>query len=131
MPGTRDHEPVVIEDFNGLWDRGDHESVPLDHFHQADNIQYIHSGFETRDVIQPFEQSGINTAPIERMYNYVTKRGQSLLVLVSGRNVTNDIIGTIYHIVENGVFSSPILGPIVNMTDFGFVAYNGRAFITP
>jgi hypothetical protein len=49
MPGTRDHDPLVIEEFGGLWQRGDPESAPSDHFIQADNIQYIHSGCETRD----------------------------------------------------------------------------------
>ena len=51
----RDHEPIVIEDFNGWWDRGDPESVPSDHFAQADNVQYFNSGFESRDGIEPYQ----------------------------------------------------------------------------
>ena len=44
MPGLRDHKPFVIEQFGGLWARGDAESCPSDHLIQADNIQYFHSG---------------------------------------------------------------------------------------
>ena len=29
MPGTRDHEALVIEDFQGWWQRGDPESAPV------------------------------------------------------------------------------------------------------
>jgi hypothetical protein len=45
----RDHEPIVLEEFNGLWKRGDPESCPIDHFPDGENFQSIESGFETRD----------------------------------------------------------------------------------
>jgi hypothetical protein len=118
----RDHEPIVLEDFNGLWVRGDPESVPSDHFMQADNIQYLHSGFETRDPIDKYQTTGQPIGKITRLYNYTMQTGQSILFLTEG--------GKIYHMVGNG----PVVGPILTipaMEDFGFVAYNGRGYITP
>ena len=121
MPGVRDHAPVVIEQFNGLWARGDAESAPLDHFTQADNIQYFNSGFETRDGIDTYQVAN-ELGRIVRIYNYVMQTGQSLLVLREG--------GDIFHVIGTSTVHGPILS-IPEMEDFGFVAYNGRAYITP
>ena len=123
MPGTRDHDPLVIEEFQGWWVRGDPESAPSDHFIKADNIQYFHSGVETRDGIISYIENlpSPNTLKPIRIYNYTTQIGQSLLVLSEG--------GKIYH-VKAGVILGPIL-TIAAMEDFGFVAINGRAYITP
>jgi hypothetical protein len=124
MPGTRDHDPYVIEDFAGWWQRGDPESAPSDHFIQADNVQYVHSGCETRDGLNKY----LNIIPplafgVRRVYNYVTQKGQSVIMMIDG--------GKIYHIADpNAALPSPIL-TIPAMEDFGFVAINGRAYITP
>ena len=80
MPGLRNHEPLVIEEFNGWWDRGDDESAPSDHFIQADNVQYFNSGFETRDALDKY-QTGTQLTDIVRVYNYVMQNGQSLLIV--------------------------------------------------
>lgn len=122
MPGVRDHAPVVIEDFNGLWARGDAESCPLDHFTQADNIQYFNSGFETRDAIDKYQNDNVALGRILRTYNYVMQTGQSLLVLREG--------GDIFHVIGASTVHGPILS-IAEMEDFGFVAIAGRAYITP
>ena len=123
MPGTRDHDPLVIEDFQGWWQRGDPESAPSDHFTQADNIQYLHSGIETRDGLINYILNPLPPLQILRIYNYVTLTGQTLIVLTVG--------GKIYHITGPGSVSpNPIL-TIPEMEDFGFVAINGRAYITP
>jgi hypothetical protein len=119
---VRDHEPFVIEDFGGLWVRGDAESVPSDHFVQADNIQYIHSGFETRDGLDKYQTTGVPLGKILRIYNYTMQTGQSILILTEG--------GKIYHMVGTNTIYGPIL-TIPTMEDFGFVAYAGRAYITP
>ncbi len=119
---VRDHQPVVIEQFNGLWDRGDEESCPLDHFIQADNIQYFNSGFETRYPLDIYQDVDVPLGRIVRMYNYVMQSGQSLIVLVEG--------GSIYHCIGPDLVYGPIL-TIAGMEDFGFVAINGRAYITP
>lgn len=122
MPGVRDHEPVVIEDFNGWYDRGDPESCPLDHFNQADNVQYFNSGVETRDVINIYQELETPLKKIKRIYDYVTSDGPTLLVLVDG--------GKIYHVIDKDEVFGPIL-TIPAMDDFGFVSIAGRAYITP
>lgn len=121
MPGLRNHEPLVIEEFNGWWDRGDDESAPSDHFIQADNVQYFNSGFETRDALDKY-QTGTQLTDIVRVYNYVMQNGQSLLILNTS--------GEIYHVIGPSTVHGPIL-TIAAMEDFGFVAINGRAYITP
>lgn len=116
----RDHEPFVIEDFNGLWARGDKESAPSDHFIQADNIQFIHSGFETRDGLDVYP-GFTPVGDVLRVYNYTMQTGQSLLFLGSS--------GWIYHQIGS---NAPVgILHLPQMEDFGFVAYNGRAYITP
>ena len=123
MPGTRDHEPLVIEDFQGLWERGDPESAPSDHFTQADNIQYFHSGIETRDGLTKYLTNPLPLIKFRRIYNYVTQKGQTLIALTDG--------GEIHHITgPSNLFTTPIL-TIPAMEDFGFVAINGYAYITP
>lgn len=56
------------------------------------------------------------------MYNYPTADKNTLLVLTTG--------GNIYHVVDSTTTFGPIL-TIAGMTDFGFTAYAGRAYITP
>jgi len=123
MPGTRDHKPVVIEDFGGWWNRGDPESAPSDHFIVADNIQFFHSGFETRDGLTNYIQDLLPSLKIVRAYNFVTQTGDTILAL--------DATGNIYHFVGPTV---PIPAPVLTiptMEDFGFIGFNGRAYITP
>lgn len=121
MPGLRDHEPVVIEEFNGLWDRGDPESCPLDHFTQADNVQYLHSGVQTRDPIDKWQNTPTPLKAIVRIYTYAIPTGQTFLVLTEG--------GLLYHVTDTATATLILSLPL--MQDFGFCSYNGRAYITP
>lgn len=114
----RDHDPIVIEEFNGLWDRGDADSVPQDHFSDCNNIQFIQSGFKTRDGLDTYRA----VPNIVRIYNYVMQTGESLLIL--------DGSGRIYHSINETTLYGPIL-TITGMTDFGFIPVAGRAYITP
>lgn len=119
----RNHEAIVIEEFNGLWARGDRESCPLDHFSDVDNVKYIQSGFETRPGLDVFN---VGTAPgtipnVVRIYMFVHNNEESLLVL--------DTMGNIYHTKSPTPFT-PILS-IPAMTDFAFVGFAGRAYISP
>ena len=122
MPGLRDHSPFVIEEFNGWWNRGDNESAPSDHFIVADNVQYFNSGVETRNPLDTYQNIATPLTKVLRMYGYVMQTGQTLLVLTEG--------GKIYHIKAANEMLGPIL-TIPTMTDFGFVAIAGRAYITP
>lgn len=119
----RDHTPIRFDKFNGLWDRGEPEETPLDHFSESANLKFIGSnGFGTRDGIGRHQTIGSPLSNILRMYNYPTQDKNTLLVLTSG--------GTIYHVVDATTMFGPIL-TIPGMTDFGFVPYAGRAYITP
>lgn len=140
MPGLRDHEPIVIEEFNGWWKRGDPESAPSDHFTVADNVQYFNSGVETRIALDRYQVEASHLTKIKRIYNYVMQTGSSLLVLIEGVPAATGPdagkqVGKIYHVINGTIKgpsanSLPILS-IVGMTDFGFVAIAGRAYITP
>src|SRR6187399_2239470 len=123
MAGTRDHPPLVIEDFQGLWKRGDDESAPSDHFIQADNIQYGHSFVETRDGVIPYLNSPLPVLQFHRIYNYVTQTGQTLIAMTEG--------GYIYHIAGPTNPYTTAIAQFPAAQDFGFVAINGRAYITP
>jgi len=119
----RDHTPILLEKFNGLWDRGDIEETPMDHFSDCVNLQFIGSnGFGTRDGIGPHQDMVAPISNILRMYNYPTSDKNTILLLTSG--------GNIYHVVDTTTVFGPILS-IPAMTDFGFVPYSGRAYITP
>lgn len=119
----RDHIPIVLEQFNGLWSRGEIEETPMDHFSECVNIQYIGSnGFGSRFGIGRHQTIASPLTHILRFYNYPTDTGNTLLVLTAG--------GNIYHVVNSTTMHGPIL-TIAAMEDFGFVPYAGRAYITP
>lgn len=44
----RDHQPIVIENIKGLFDRGENENVPLDHLVAANNVIYTNYGVKSR-----------------------------------------------------------------------------------
>jgi hypothetical protein len=116
----RGHEPVVIEDFNGLFSRGDRDSCPLDHSPDCDNVKFIYSGIETRDGLQTYRAVG-NPVRIHK-YTLQNDNGQSILILNNQ--------GQIFHSPDINTVLGPIL-TIPLMTDFNIVAIAGRAYITP
>jgi hypothetical protein len=119
----RDHQPVVIDKFNGLWSRGDSENTPMDHFSDANNLRYFgDNSFGSRFGIGRSQTVTSPLSNILRIYNYPTSDKQTILVLTTG--------GLIYHVVDSVTVFGPIL-TIPTMTDFGFVPYAGRAYITP
>lgn len=121
---VRDHEPIDITEWNGLWKRGDAESCPLDHFSDCDNLKYIQSGFATRDgldILQVGTVLGGTISDARRIYIYVHKDQESLLVL--------DSLGNIYH-TGSPTPLTPIL-TIAAMTDFDAETVAGRAYISP
>jgi len=121
--GMRDHEPIVLDKFNGLWNRGDPESTPMDHFSDAGNLRYFgNNSFGSRYGIGRSQSVASPLSSILRIYNYPTSDKQTILVLTTG--------GNIYHVVDSTTVFGPIL-TIAAMTDFGFAPYSGRAYITP
>lgn len=122
----RDHQPVTIDKFGGLWKRGDSENTPLDHFRECNNIVYTDRGFETRDGIGRHQNVATPVAKIKRIYNYPTNTGNTLLIL----SINSANHGEIYHVVDATTIFGPIL-TVNTMTDFSFMPYAGRAYITP
>src|SRR5678815_4078844 len=98
----RDHEPIVIDKFNGLWAREDIEETPLDHFSEANNLQFVGSAtFGTRPGIGRHQSVASPISSILRMYNYPTSDKNTVLVLTAG--------GNIYHVVDAVTIFGPIL----------------------
>ncbi len=123
MATNRDHEPIVIEEFMGLFKRGDKDSCPIDHFSETDNLKAIESGFESRDGLDTLLGSP-NVGNVVRMYNYKMSSGESLIIL--------DGAGDFYHALLDG--SNTVYGPILSIpdaTDFDIYTNNGICYITP
>jgi hypothetical protein len=121
--GVRDHDPIIIEEFKGLWDRGDPETCPSDHFIVADNVQYFESGVESRNPLTKWQvTTGTYLRTAQRIHNYVMQDGQSLLILTRG--------GTIYHMIGPSILHGPI-ATFPAASDFNMVSIAGRAYITP
>lgn len=122
----RGHEPTAINEFNGLFDRGDPEEVPSDHFTDCENIRFVGStGFATRHGIDQYQDVVVPLGNIVRIYNYITSQGSTLLCLT-----WDGTTGKIYHVVDDTTVFGPIL-TITGMIDFAFVPYAGRAYISP
>lgn len=122
----RDHKPIIIDQFNGLYDVGDIESTPLDHFSECENIQFIGpNSFGTRPGVDKTQNVAVPLGNVVRIYNYVTQVANTLLVLTY-----DGTTGKIYHVIDSTTVYGPIL-TIVGMTDFAFVPYAGRAYISP
>jgi hypothetical protein len=93
----RDHSAISLEKFRGLWQRGDPENTPLDHFQQASNVKFIGDNIQTRDGIDIVQDVAIPLNNIRRIYNYPTQTANTLIVLVE-----NDAgEGEIYHVVDS------------------------------
>lgn len=121
----RDHDGIAIDKFKGLWDRGDPENAPLDHFTDCENIVSIGEGFGTRDGIGQHQIVAVPLGNVVRIYNYITQNQNTLLVLTY-----DGTTGKIYHVTNSTTVVGPVL-TITGMQDFGFVPFAGRAYITP
>lgn len=124
----RSHSPVPVEEFMGLYDRGDPDRVPFNHFRESENLDTANYGMavRTRDGIGPHQTVVAPLGRILRIHNYVMQTRYTLLVL----RLNDDGDGEIYHVLN----SITVLGPILTidgMTDFKVVSYNGRAYISP
>lgn len=127
MP-VRDHVGLVIDRFNGLWDRGDPDTVPIDHFQDCNNIDYVDgSSFGTRPGVAISQTVLVPLSNIKRIYNYPTQTANTLIVLTYDKITGN---GNIYHVVDVNTVYGPLL-TINGMTDFAFVPYAGRAYVSP
>lgn len=128
MSNLRDHQPIVIDDFNGLWQRGDPTQTPLDHFQDCNNLRFTgESTFGTRYGIGISQDVTLPLSNIKRIYNYPTQTGNTLIILAYDYDTDE---GSIYHFVGSTTLYGPLL-TISGMTDFAFVSFFGRAYISP
>lgn len=128
MANVRDHSPLPLGPFKGLWQRGDPDNVPLDHFERANNIVRKGKDWETRQGIQVTQTVAAPLKNIKRGYNYPRLTSNDEIVLVE--NASGQ--GEIYHLVNDG--TGTVYGPLLTktgMTDFAFIPYAGRAYISP
>lgn len=112
-----DHSPQLVTKFLGLYADSKMDSVPLDHAYDAQNNVYAESEVNTRygSVL------GITTGfPVRRWWVYKRLGEASRLLIL-------DNSGNIY---DSTNLTVPIL-TVVGMTDFSFVNYNNRAYISP
>ncbi|HYV51986.1 MAG TPA: hypothetical protein VE971_01720 [Candidatus Eisenbacteria bacterium] len=117
----RDHEPVIIDEFNGWWQRGDIDSCPLDHWTDAINVQFTESGFTTRDGVgaSPFQ----NKSNILRVYSYNSAPvGEGVVILNTS--------GEFWHLY-NGATNAFKFLTIVTATDFARVELFERLYFSP
>lgn len=125
---VRDHQGWPLDAFNGLWDRGDVDEVPPDHFSACNNIDFFAQGsFRTRPAVNISQDVLVPLSNIRRIYNYPTQNANTLIVLTYDYDVNQ---GSIYHVVDRNTIYGPIL-QIANMTDFAFVPFAGRGYISP
>jgi hypothetical protein len=127
MSTLRDHQPVILDSFMGLWARGSKEETPLDHFQDSNNIAHgTGQSFMTRPGIDISQDVSVPLDNVKRIYNYPTQTANTLIVL------TYDVMngGRIYHVVNASTVFGPLLS-IATMTDFAFIPYAGRGYISP
>jgi len=124
---VRDHQGISLDDFNGLYNRGEIDTVPRDHFTECNNVDYLDKGFDVRPGIRISQDVLVPLTNVRRIYNYATQTANTLIVLTYDYD-TN--YGSIHHIVDENTVFGPLL-TIKNMTDFAFVPYAGRAYISP
>src|SRR6185312_14806432 len=114
----RDHNPVPVKPFNGLWQFGGRDSVPQDHLFDCLNVDYSQTTIKTRDGFASLD----SISSIRRAYTYkITGQTDRRLLLDNSSPAS---------IWDSTNLTVPIL-TISGMTDFGFVNINGRAYITP
>src|SRR6188472_2152061 len=110
------HVPIPITDFDGLFDRGPDEAIPLNHFKLAQNLKFKPSSFRTREGSVLSVQCG---AVLQFHVYKITGQASRLLILLAG--------GQLYDSTNMG---APILS-IPAMTDFSMEVFFDRAYITP
>jgi hypothetical protein len=127
LPPYRDHQPVTIDNFGGLWDQNDPQTCPLDHFTECSNIDYQGNSVISRPGIDISQDVALPLSNVKRLYNYPTLTGNTIIAL------TYDELtgaGSIYHVANSTTTYGPLL-TIVGMRDFAFVPFAGRAYISP
>lgn len=112
----RDHDPNVIRDFLGTFDRGDDDSVPLGYFKDSRNVRFLTGGVKSREGTS----LDVTIGSVKRIAIYKRMGEAQRLLLLDGS-------GNLY---DSTNLATPILS-IVAMTDFSVEVMFDRAYITP
>lgn len=112
----RDHEPITISDFRGLFNRGEAETVPQDFFSDSHNIRFNRHEIKTR-----FGSSIVHVLSSVRRVKIYKRIGEAQrLIILNG-------VGELY---DSTNLATPIL-TVSGMTDFSMASIFNRAYITP
>ena len=109
----RNHQPVPIGKFNGIWDRSYPDDVPIGKLLDGKNLIFKKNGIETRPGFSNLAGFGGLTVPfaIKRIETY-KRIGEADRLLIL------DSFGSVY---DSTNLSSPIL-TVVGMTDFSVLS---------
>jgi hypothetical protein len=122
----RNHDPILIEEINGFWSRGEIDTCPPDHFTEFINHKTIESGSQTRDGVRIVKAS---TSPL-RIWPYPDAGvGDGYLELRADNKIYHVYGGISFGVPSFTVFQ--VSNAITGMTDFAFTSINGRAYISP
>jgi len=118
----RNHQPVTIGKFNGIWDRSYPDDVPIGKLLDGKNLIFKKNGIETRPGFSNNGSYGGLTAAfaIKRIETY-KRIGEADRLLILDNN---------YHVYDSTNLSSPIL-TVSGMTDFSVLSLYNRAYISP
>lgn len=111
-----DHEPTTIRRFGGIFNKGEDDSCPFDHFLDSRNVRFLNEGVKTREGAS----LSITLSAVERFAIYKRTGEATRLLLL-------DNTGKLW---DSTNLAAPILN-IAGMTDFSAVTLFNRAYITP
>jgi hypothetical protein len=126
MANVRGHKAIDLGPFKGVYNRNDPDNTPLDHFEDAENLNAVGKSWETRAGVGISQSVGLPLENIARIYNFPTQTANTIIALV----INDDGDGEIYHVVDPTTVFGPLL-TITGMTDFAFIPYAGRGYISP
>jgi len=115
------YRDINVSRLNGLWDRGQDDTIPKDHFIDCLNVTWDGDDITTRDGSAVDISTSGNIGNIVRVHEYkITGQASRLLVLNTSGQLYDATAST----------SSPIL-TISGMEDFSICVFFDRAYISP
>lgn len=111
-----DHNPIALDDFNGLYSRGSVNATPKDHLSDCLNLRFSESAFETREG----SSLSIEIPSVRRFFTYKRIGEASRLLIL-------DNSGNLYDSLS---LASPLI-TIPGMLDISMETFFGRAYISP
>ena len=116
-----DFKNVVVNNFRGLFIRGDEENCPSDHFTDCLNVRFEHDNCLTREGTYLSHASLGGIGVIKRWFNYLepSTLDQCMLILTTGGAIKKLKVGSL----------SAAIITNANATDFSAIMLNERIYI--